>query len=98
MNKIEHLITCLGEEGAEITQDCCKALRFGLDDRNVLNPTGPTNRERIITELNDLMAVVEDLVFWGVLPRDWEKPSVKSLKHAKIDKFLAYAKKVGALQ
>jgi hypothetical protein len=97
MNTTEHLLTCLGEEGCEVAQDVAKALRFGLDDRNVLNPTGPTNRERIVAELNDLAAVIEMLVMRGVIPKDWPNPAALKAKQQKVEKFLDYARSVGAL-
>lgn len=51
MNTTEHLLTCLGEEGCEISKDVSKSLRFGLDDRNLLDPDGPPNRERLLADL-----------------------------------------------
>lgn len=96
MNIHEHLITCLGEEGSEISQAASKCLRFGMDDRNVLDPNGPTNRERLITELNDLLGVVLMLVSSGLLPKDWESDSVKLQKSEKVSKFIAYSQKLGA--
>lgn len=42
MNTTKHLLTCLAEESSEIIKDVSKSLRFGLDDRNVLDPRGPT--------------------------------------------------------
>jgi hypothetical protein len=91
VNCIEHLLVCLGEEGAEITQDVSKSLRFGLDDRNILNPTGPTNRERLIEELNDLLGVASMLVDKGVLPSDWQDEEKQVAKKSKVTKFMRYA-------
>lgn len=98
MNLPEHLLTCLSEECVEVSKDIHKALRFGLDDRNVLDPTGPTNRERIIEELNDLMTVIVMLEDEQILPRDWSSISAQSVKRNKIRKFIQYAKDVGALR
>lgn len=98
MNTSEHLLTCLSEECVEVSKDIHKALRFGLDDRNVLNPEGPTNRERIIDELNDLFAVVEMLMQEGILPHDWCVGSKGAEKRYKVRKFMTYAQSVGALQ
>jgi len=98
MNTTEHLLTCLAEEGSEVTKDATKSLRFGLDDRNVLNPTGPTNRERLVDELNDLMAVVDLCVAHGILPENWQSPEKHQAKLEKVEKFMNYAKKVGALK
>lgn len=91
MTADQHLLLVLGEEGSEIAQDVSKSLRFGLDDVNVLNPTGPNNRERLVAELNDLMGVVEMLVDRGILPASWEQERLKSEKKAKVKKFMRYA-------
>ena len=32
MNEVEHLLTCLMEECAEIQKSTAKAMRFGLDE------------------------------------------------------------------
>jgi hypothetical protein len=68
MNRQEHLLTIVGEEGAEITQRATKANRFGLeqvqqarDDRPEQNPERLTNRERILEEFYDLVAVLDML-------------------------------------
>ena len=98
MNATEHLLACLAEEGGEITQDATKCLRFGIHDRNVLNPTGPTNVERLVEELNDLMGVVCLLREAGVLPPDWHDHAKVAAKCRKVKKFMAYARTVGALQ
>jgi len=98
MNPTEHLLTCLGEEGAEIAQQVSKINRFGIDDRNVLDPTGPTNRDRLLEEINDLIAVVFMLADAGVLPKDWIDPDAQQKKTAKVKKFMNYAARVGALQ
>lgn len=98
MNTTEHLIACLAEEGSEIAQDAMKSLRFGLQDRNVLNPTGPTNQERLVNELNDLLGVAEMLVTVGALPPDWQSAAKQQAKREKVARFMAYAIEVGALQ
>jgi hypothetical protein len=97
MNLQEHLLTCLGEEGSEIAQDIAKCLRFGLDDRNVLKPTGPTNRERLVAELNDLLGVAAMLEELGILPDGWQNFEAQYAKRKKVEKFLDYARHVRAL-
>ena len=98
MNHVEHLLTCLGEEGCEVAQDVAKSLRFGLSDRNVLNFTGPTNRERLINELNDLEAVADMLAAFDIIPLDWRDAKKQAAKKLKVMDFMDYAKKVGALK
>ena len=98
MNATEHLLTCLAEEGAEITHRSTKCLRFGMTDRNVLNPTGPTNEEHLVGELNDLMAVIELLIEAGVLPEEWQDMALQQAKKDKVQKFMGYADRVGTLE
>lgn len=98
MNHQEHLLTCLAEECSEVTKDVTKSLRYGLDDRNVLDPTGPTNRERLVDELNDLAAVIDILSEQGIVPRNWWDALKQQKKRAKVAEFLFYAEKVGALR
>jgi hypothetical protein len=97
LNAVQHLLVCTGEEGAEIAQDVSKCLRFGLDDRNVLNPTGPTNRERLVAELNDLVACANLLAEFGVIPPDWLNADRQIAKMQKVKTFMDYAVSVGAL-
>jgi len=95
MNAQEHLLTKLAEECSEVAQNATKALCFGLDDKY---GDRPTNRERIVEELNDLFAVVDMLVDTGILPSDWlHLPSVLK-KKAKVCHFMGYAQNVGTLQ
>lgn len=99
MNTKEHLFTCLSEECIEVSEDIHKALRFGLDDRNVLNPTGPTNCERIVDELNDLFALIHlccDPQF-RILPSGWYAADKVRAKKDKVKKFMEYAKEQGVL-
>lgn len=98
MNAIEHVISVLGEEGAEIAQMTSKINRFGLDDRNILDPLGPTNRERLIKELNDLVGTADMLVDMGILPKDWYRANEQVLKQRKVKQFMEYAVNHGTLK
>jgi hypothetical protein len=100
MNITEHLLTALGEEGAEITQAASKALRFGLDDvypSTAKNPNGASTTERLVDELNDLMGVIEILQDRKILPITWFSPEKVDAKKVKILKYLQYAKERGTL-
>ena len=103
MNVTEHLLTCLAEEGGEVSKECHKALRFGLDDKLTLDPHGPrgtqglTNREKLIDELNDLLGVVMMLTDRGIIPKDWQDPAKQDAKTHKVARYMDYALRVGSL-
>lgn len=97
LTTIAHLLSCLGEEGAEISQCCSKINRFGLHDVNILKPAGENNVQRLVAELNDLLAVVDMLVADGVIPPLWNDDAAKLRKMAKVRRFMRYARKKGTL-
>jgi len=89
MNRTEHLLSTLAEECAEVAQCASKALRFGLDDAQPGQLL--TNRERIVSELNDLWAVVEMLDLATV-----DRTAIATKKD-KVLQFMKYAEKCGTL-
>lgn len=98
MNRLEHLLTILGEECSELHQEACKALRFGVDEQRDL-PT--SNLERMQKEYNDLLAMIEminDEIFnvdrAMLLHRDIH---LINAKREKVEKYLIYSKECGAL-
>ena len=103
MDYIEHLLTICAEECCEVSKEIHKALRFGLDDQVTLDPhgprgtTGPTNRDKIVEELNDLMGVVKMLVECSALPGDWQDTGRQDRKIEKVLAYMDYARKVGTL-
>lgn len=109
MNRSEHIITTLAEEGGEIGKECHKGLRFGLDDKVTLNPygprgtEGPTNREKIAAEFVDLLGVYLMAVREGLLPDvglDRLPPEIHARMEAKIERveaFMRYARRVEAM-
>ncbi len=104
MNYLEHILTCAAEECGEVSKEIHKALRFGLDDQVTLDPngprgtTGPTNRDKIVEELNDLMGVINMLVTCGALPYDWQDAERQDRKRGKVSAYMGYARRVGALE
>lgn len=98
MNVVEHLLTCLAEEGGEVAKECCKILRFGLDDYCPYDPEQTPNRVRLVNELNDLLGVVLLLVEEGVLPEGWEDRGAQYKKMKKVVRHMGYAETAGALQ
>lgn len=98
MNLQEYLLTCLGEEGCEISHQASKTNRFGLTDVNVLEPNGPDNKTRIVAEINDLYAITNLLAILGILPRDWFSPDQQRLKLCKLWRYARYAIQKGSLE
>lgn len=94
MNRTEHLLTCLSEECAEVAQRTSKALRFGLAETQPAHIL--TNAQRIVIELNDLLAVVEMLIEEGALPLIGDREAIAG-KKAKVEKYLLYSKEQGTL-
>ena len=94
MNRTEHLLVCVTEECAEITQAVDKALRFGLDDGSPERQT--TNAEDIMAEYCDLIAVVMMLMEEGSL-KDFNMDRAIEAKRAKVNKYLEYSKARGTL-
>jgi uncharacterized protein (UPF0147 family) len=93
MNATEHLLTCLSEECAEVSQRASKALRFGLDE---VQPEQPfNNAQRIIAEVNDLIAVIEMLQQANALPRVTR--AAVDEKKRKLAEWMRYSAERGAL-
>lgn len=94
MNRIEHLLTILGEECNEIGQRASKALRFGLSE---IQPGQPlTNAERIVEEYADLQGVIEMLVDEGKLVIGDLRAAIDA-KKAKIEEHLLFSANCGTL-
>lgn len=94
MNRTEHLLTCLIEECAEVQKAVAKALRFGLSDG--YPGTDRTNAGDIAHELIDLMAIVDMLQEFEVLPRPLMYTGIAT-KKAKVLQYMAYAEQKGTL-
>lgn len=74
------------EECAEVIQRVTKAKRFGLDE--VQREQELNNKERIIYELNDIVATA-DLLLGG---SRWLNNDAVIAKKEKIEKYLKYAR------
>ncbi len=88
MNKIEHLLTCLGEECGEATQVAAKANRFGLD--HVWPEKNETNRRILEREIADILGVASEL---GLEIRLGDIEA----KRAKLRKMMALSVELGTL-
>lgn len=93
MNRLEHLLTILGEECAEIAQAASKAKRFGLVDRKP--GSDRTNEDQLRHELNDLFAVVGMLQDEG-LNLVWLS-GLQHQKRVKVERYLQYSRQCGTL-
>ncbi len=87
------LLVILMEECNELAQQASKAIRFGIDQQRDL-PT--SNRQRLIAEWNDLIAVVEMLEREGIdLQPD---PAAILSKKKKVDRYMSYSSELGTLK
>jgi len=95
VNKIEHLLSCLAEECAEVSQRATKAQRFGFFE---IQPGQPlTNHVRLRSEIADLFAVIEMLQDEA---KDtlWPLDADVDAKKMKVKQYMAYAESQGALK
>lgn len=96
MTRIEHLLTILGEECAEIAQRASKAARF--TPAEIQPGQELTNAERIMYEYKDLQAVMEMLEDEGVLPSIWARDvAAIEAKKGKVERYLLHSAVCGAL-
>lgn len=93
MNKIEHLLTCLIEECAEVQKEATKALRFGLED---IWKDNPTPSVKLAVEFGDLLGVFEMLKEEGVIPELSDEYLIKKKKE-RVLKYMQYAVDRGTL-
>lgn len=95
MTRRELLLAQVAEEAGEIAQMAVKCLRFGegevYADRSA-NPGLLSNRERLISELSDLMGVVELLK----IPFGLEEQA--TAKKFKTERMLGYSQNLGILE
>ena len=92
MKVLQYYLTKLAEEGAEVAQIALKTQQFGPGE--VMPGQPHTNYERCHQELDDLMAVVEELnarFDFGYVP---SRERIEA-KKAKVRKFLAYSYDLG---
>lgn len=59
ISREKYILTVLAEEAAEVAQAASKAIRFGMDSKNPYNEL--TNKQTLIDEVNDLMAMIWEL-------------------------------------
>lgn len=95
LTKQEWLLTQLASEAAEVAHAASKVIQFGLNDDY---PGYGNNRDQLVLEINDLMAVVQILGETGALP----KPPINMFRIAdkkhKVEEMYEYAKKKGVVE
>jgi len=94
MTKEEHLLTCLAEECAEVAQRVSKALRFGTTEIQQGQPLD--NAARIMSEINDLIAVIEILQTVKVLLSGPDRTAINAKKN-KLIEWIRYSETCGTL-
>ena len=92
MTSEQYLLTLLAEECAEVSQRATKAIRFGLDDPKGAQPGFPSNKERLLEEINDLLVVVEML-----FGENYVNKTQQNNKKEKIQKYTQLSKELGQL-
>lgn len=98
MNRTEHLLQSLSEEGVEVAKAVSKALKFGLQDGYPGMPT--TNAQDIVTEAQEFIAVLEILEDEGIVEKlpDHEKEDIKKAKKERLSTWMGYAREKGTLE
>jgi hypothetical protein len=98
MSRADYLLSHLAQECAEVVIRATKAQHFGLDE---IQPDQPyTNAERVMHEWCDLVATMETLQEYGILPelnRD-EYIKRKRDKRSKAALFREYSRNIERLQ
>lgn len=89
MTKIEHLLICLTEEGAEVALEGCKAIRFGLG--NTQPGQLDDHKRRVEREIADILGVAREL---GLEIREEDIEA----KRVKLRKMMALSVELGTLE
>lgn len=100
MNRAEHILTTLGEEGVEVAHRVAKALRFGLDE--VQPGQELDNAQRIGEEVEDLIGMYLWAQEEGIVPpiafRIFDGTGLAKSKRAKVERFMAISRAQGVLE
>ncbi len=78
----------LAEECSEVIKVVTKTFRFGIDSKNPFIPDSPTNKEELIQEIGDVMALVELLKDSALELSEEALQEAKRKKLEKIHKWL----------
>jgi len=97
MTRTEYLFACLAEECAEVQKECAKILRFGLGSHHPDETV--TNVDKLSLEIIDVAAIVDMLVRDNLLalPDIGTQDELIDKKKEKVEKYMEYSRKSGAL-
>lgn len=95
MNRLQFLLSKLSEEASEVAQMCSKSSIYGLEHSKPR--TEVTNKDRLIDELNDLLAIVYMLEseFFETQVEDTEKLNAK---YEKVEKYYKICQELGTVK
>ena len=96
MSEASHLLQKLQEECNEVGQRASKINCFGLHEIQAGQPH--TNQERLVQELNDLIAVISMLAGIKVLPYEWIHEGMMTDKKNKVRRYMKYSRAQGCLE
>lgn len=99
MNRVDYLLTVLGEECAEIIQVIAKAQRFGLEDHHPEKDI--TNRTDLRIEFCQLLAVASMLREEGVELFNFASTAdmrIMREKVAEVEHFILYSRERGRIE
>jgi NTP pyrophosphatase (non-canonical NTP hydrolase) len=94
MTRQEHLLIRLAEECSEVIKEISKSLIFGLDNHYPMG--AETNSQKIMDELNDLIAVADMLKEDGAIGPFINQEKILA-KKKKVEQYLVYSKKLNKL-
>lgn len=89
MNRTEHMLTLISEEASEVVKDACKAIRFGLADKEP--GQNDDNIRRLEREIAQLVAVADMM---GLLIREEDK----KIKVERVEKYMEISRRNGTLK
>jgi hypothetical protein len=92
----QFLLTKLAEECAEVAQRAIKQQQFG--GLEIQKEQELTNRERLLNEYNDLIAIAEFLRERGEIPESDNLALVIEQKRFKVNKYLKLSQELGQVE
>ncbi|HEO1828237.1 TPA: hypothetical protein VAM16_003516 [Acinetobacter baumannii] len=98
MNKMSHeqfLLMKLAEEATEVAQIALKTAQFGMNERHPIEKLN--NKKRIHLEINDLLAIVDELNSWYHFNFQPDHLA-KIRKIEKLNHYLAYSIELGKVE